>query len=85
MLTRKYSAAGPGCGNGGVPSAFPSTHFEYSWVLGTLLEAGVSNTSLGSEQTEGLLAILSTAFEQENGNLGFGDSPGPSDLASTHY
>ena len=74
---RHVVAAGPGWGSGGVPSAYPSTYFEYSWVLSTLLKAGFSKATLGPEQTEGLLNILSSAFEQENGNIGFGDSLGP--------
>ena len=61
---------GPGWGSGGVPSAFPSTHFEYSWVLSTLLQAGFSDSSLGPERIGGLLNILSRALEQENGNIG---------------
>jgi hypothetical protein len=68
---RHVVVEGPGWGSGGVPSAFPSTHFEYSWVLSTLLQAGFSNTSLGSERIEGLLNVLSRALEQENGNIGF--------------
>ena len=80
---RHVVAAGPGWGNGGVPSAFPSTHFEYSWVLSTLLKAGFSNVSLGSKQTEDLLNILSSAFERENDNIGFGG--GPVIFASTCY
>ena len=71
---RHVVTAGPGWGHGGVPSANPSTHFEYSWVLSTLLKAGFSKASLGSEQTESLLSILSTAFERENGNIGFGEA-----------
>jgi hypothetical protein len=70
---RHVVTAGPGWGSGGVPSAFPTTHFEYSWVLSTLLTAGFSDASLGSEQVASLLGTLCSAFEQENGNLGFGD------------
>lgn len=67
--------AGPGCGSGGAPSAFPSTHFEYSWVLSTLLKAGFSAASLGEEQTSELASILLNALEQEDGTIGFGNSP----------
>jgi hypothetical protein len=80
---RHVVAAGPGWGNGGVPSAYPSTHFEYSWVLSTLLKAGFSKASLGSEQTESLLNVLATAFDHENGNIGFGDPLSPCGFALT--
>jgi hypothetical protein len=80
---RHVVAAGPGWGNGGVPSAYPSTHFEYSWVLSTLLKAGFSKASLGSEHTESVLNVLATAFDHENGNIGFGDPLGPCSFALT--
>jgi hypothetical protein len=33
---RHVISSGPGCGQGSVPSAYPSSNFEYSWVSSTL-------------------------------------------------
>ncbi|KAL7778241.1 hypothetical protein CFE70_004918 [Pyrenophora teres f. teres 0-1] len=60
-----------GQGNGGVPSAFPSTHFEATWILSTLLKAGFSPMDLESEDLVKMTNILSGAFEKENGVVGF--------------
>ncbi|KAI1438940.1 terpene synthase family protein [Xylaria sp. CBS 124048] len=64
----KYAA---GRGSGGVPSAFPSTHFEITWMLSTLLRAGFTHDDLkGSDLTQ-MLDIMSHSFEVEKGCLGF--------------
>ncbi|KAK2036119.1 ent-kaurene synthase [Colletotrichum somersetense] len=66
-------ARGPGNGWGGVPSAFPSTNFEYSWILSTLIQAGFTAGDLESPELQKMTAIISQSF-QENGTIGF--SPG---------
>ena len=57
--------------HGGVPSAFPTTYFEFSWVLSTLLEANFSMETLGIDQVEQIRQILASALEAEHGLVGF--------------
>ncbi|CAF9942337.1 hypothetical protein IMSHALPRED_003626 [Imshaugia aleurites] len=56
---------------GGVPSAFPSTHFEFSWVLSTLLDANFDLETLGVDQIERIRTILTHALKTEDGLIGF--------------
>lgn len=63
---------GAGKGDGGVPSAYPSTHFEISWIISTLLENGFSVEDLGTRNTDLVKKILSDAFRQGQGIIGFG-------------
>ncbi|TLD24142.1 hypothetical protein PspLS_06363 [Pyricularia sp. CBS 133598] len=58
-----------------VPSAFPSTNFEFSWpkVLSTLLQAGFSAGQLGSSATE-VVGVLDRAFEAGSNAAGFDDT-----------
>ncbi|KAI0203005.1 Copalyl diphosphate synthase [Astrocystis sublimbata] len=60
-----------GRGSGAVPSAFPSTHFEITWMLSTLLRAGFTQADLESPELTQMLDILSRSFEAEKGTLGF--------------
>ncbi|KAF2964174.1 hypothetical protein GQX73_g9398 [Xylaria multiplex] len=60
-----------GRGSGAVPSAFPSTHFEITWMLSTLLRAGFTQADLEGEELTKMLDILSHSFEVEKGVLGF--------------
>ncbi|KAK2594823.1 hypothetical protein QQS21_007451 [Conoideocrella luteorostrata] len=62
---------GDGQNSGGVPSAFPSTYFETSWMLSTLLRAGYTPAELESAELTQMTEILCQAFEQEGGVLGF--------------
>lgn len=64
----KYAA---GRGSGAVPSAFPSTHFEITWMLSTLLRAGFTHADLESPELTKMLDIMSHSFEVEKGTLGF--------------
>ena len=64
---------GQGYGLGGFPSAFPTSIFEISWVLSTLLEAGLSPNSSGHYVTS-LADFLQEALKNNGGTLGF--SPG---------
>ncbi|KAI1359805.1 Copalyl diphosphate synthase [Xylaria arbuscula] len=64
----KYAA---GRGSGAVPSAFPSTHFEITWILSTLLRAGYTKTDLEGPELTKMLDIMSHSFEVEKGVLGF--------------
>ncbi|KAI1816639.1 terpene synthase family protein [Poronia punctata] len=60
-----------GRGSGAVPSAFPSTHFEITWILSTLLRAGFTKDDLESPELTKMVDILSRSFETEKGVLGF--------------
>ncbi|EHA49536.1 ent-kaurene synthase [Pyricularia oryzae 70-15] len=57
-------------GKDSVPSAFPSTNFEFSWVLSTLLHAGFTEKQLGPAARE-VANVLNRVFETENGVVGF--------------
>ena len=71
---RHVVKAGPGHGSGGVPSAYPSTYFEYSWILSTLLKAGFTEESLGPELVQTLSTTLVEGLLQGQGTLGFARS-----------
>ncbi|MCJ1245726.1 hypothetical protein MMC30_002930 [Trapelia coarctata] len=62
---------GQGNGSGGFPSAFPTTNFELTWVLSTLLEAGFSANSLGMENVEKVANYLESTILAEAGTIGF--------------
>ncbi|KAJ6438808.1 Copalyl diphosphate synthase-like protein [Purpureocillium lavendulum] len=71
---RHVVRAASGQGGGGVPSAFPSTHFEYSWILSTLLGAGFSRCDLASRELKKMTNVLRSSFDIECGVLGFASS-----------
>lgn len=60
-----------GAGNGSVPGAFPTTIFEMSWVISTLLESGFVIEVLGNEQCEKIANILEDSFRARSGVVGF--------------
>ncbi|KAM5456799.1 hypothetical protein MaudCBS49596_001040 [Microsporum audouinii] len=62
---------GAGQGNGGVPSAFPSTYFEMTWVLTTLLENSFTVSDIGEKQAQCAAVFLKKAIEEHSGLLGF--------------
>ncbi|CAG9982014.1 unnamed protein product [Clonostachys byssicola] len=62
---------GDGKANGGVPSAFPSTYFEYSWVLSTLLTSGFSPAELESTELKHMAEVLGHALKDGQGVIGF--------------
>ncbi|KAK1595401.1 ent-kaurene synthase [Colletotrichum navitas] len=70
---RNVVARGPGNGRGGVPSAFPSTNFEYTWILSTLIQAGFTADDLKSPELEKMASIIYRSLK-ESGTIGF--SPG---------
>ncbi|KAF3480656.1 ent-kaurene synthase [Arthroderma uncinatum] len=63
--------SGAGQGSGGVPSAFPSTYFEMTWVLTTLLENSFTISDIGEEQAQRAATFLKSAVEEQGGLLGF--------------
>ncbi|PGG95909.1 hypothetical protein AJ79_09819 [Helicocarpus griseus UAMH5409] len=68
--------AGAGRGGGGVPSAFPSTYFEVTWVLTTLLEGGFSVADIGNARSARFAAFLKKSLDEQNGVIGFAPSVG---------
>ncbi|KAI2642333.1 Copalyl diphosphate synthase [Xylaria nigripes] len=74
-----------GRGSGAVPSAFPSTHFEITWILSTLLRAGFTHGDLRGPDLTKMLDILSHSFEVEKGVLGYAPffEPDVDDTAKT--
>ncbi|KKY15986.1 putative ent-kaurene synthase [Diplodia seriata] len=59
-------------GDGGVPSAYPSTYFELTWILSTLLKSGYTAADLDSRELEKAKTILAQVFKREGGTIGFG-------------
>lgn len=60
-----------GKSSGGVPSAFPSTVFEITWTLSTLLKAGFDFNSDTSTSTQKARTYLYDALIADKGTLGF--------------
>ncbi|KAI6785533.1 Copalyl diphosphate synthase-like protein [Emericellopsis cladophorae] len=60
-----------GQNTGAIPSAFPSTYFETSSLLSTVLRAGYTPAELESAELTQMTEILREAFEHEGGVLGF--------------
>ncbi|POS70579.1 ent-kaurene synthase [Diaporthe helianthi] len=60
-----------GKGSGGIPSAYPSTIFEYGWVLSTLFTSGISPADLEGPGLRKMTGILSQTFEKQGGTVGF--------------
>jgi hypothetical protein len=69
---RHVVAAADGKGSGGIPSAFPSTYFEFTWVICTLLKGGFSKEALGQTSLQKAAEVLEKGLEAEKGLLGFG-------------
>ncbi|KAI1470985.1 terpene synthase family protein [Daldinia caldariorum] len=58
-------------GNGSVPSAFPSTYFEFSWILSTLLRGGFTSSDLACPELNMVANVLVGAFHRMDGVIGF--------------
>ncbi|KFY24016.1 hypothetical protein V491_02322 [Pseudogymnoascus sp. VKM F-3775] len=56
---------------GGVPAAYPSTFYEYTWILSSFLRAGFSVPDLSCPELSDMVEMLTRAFEDENGVIGF--------------
>ncbi|KAI1500522.1 terpene synthase family protein [Biscogniauxia marginata] len=59
---------------GGVPSAYPSTYFEYTWLLSTLLRSSFSASDLGGPFLDRMVDTIAKAFQGGNGKIGFAHS-----------
>ncbi|KAK5999068.1 Pimaradiene synthase pbcA [Cladobotryum mycophilum] len=58
-------------GNGAVPSAFPISVFEITWVMSTLLMSGFNSESLGLEDASKLGDYLEAVLRDNEGITGF--------------
>ncbi|KPM42336.1 Ent-kaur-16-ene synthase [Neonectria ditissima] len=68
---RHIVKAGSGHGDGGIPGTFPTTNFEYSWAVATLLRSGFSKSDLESAGLQGIGNVLTNAFLDDGGVIGF--------------
>ncbi|KAI0882025.1 Copalyl diphosphate synthase [Annulohypoxylon maeteangense] len=68
---RQVIKSAAGQGSGGVPSAYPSTYFEYTWILSTLLQGGFTASDLECLELAKMTQILARAFQIEKGVIGF--------------
>ncbi|PVI03031.1 Ent-kaurene synthase, partial [Periconia macrospinosa] len=57
---------------GGVPSAYPTSIFELSWTVTTLLESGFSIEQLGKTEISIISCYIASAVEAAGGIVGFG-------------
>ncbi|KAJ4150431.1 hypothetical protein LMH87_011181 [Akanthomyces muscarius] len=67
---RHVVAFSVGQGNGGVPGVFPTTNFEYIWVLSTLLRSGFSVLELASPELNSMTEMLLQTYEESEGVVG---------------
>ncbi|KAF5247655.1 hypothetical protein FANTH_6278 [Fusarium anthophilum] len=72
---------GAGHGDGGISGTFPTTHFECSWIIATLLKGGFTVKQIDGDRLRGLSAILVDALRDENGVIGF--APHTADVDDT--
>ncbi|KAF7864083.1 hypothetical protein EAF04_007048 [Stromatinia cepivora] len=72
VYIRNCISNGPGQGSGGVPSAFPTTIFEITWIFSALLESGISSESLSYQASVDTARFLESQLVVGNGTLGFG-------------
>ncbi|CCT69398.1 gibberellin cluster-kaurensynthase [Fusarium fujikuroi] len=72
---------GAGHGNGGISGTFPTTHFECSWIIATLLKGGFTLKQIDGDGLRGLSTILLEALRDENGVIGF--APRTADVDDT--
>ncbi|KAG5960164.1 hypothetical protein E4U57_000255 [Claviceps arundinis] len=78
---RHIVSNGAGHGDGGIPGTYPTTHFECSWILATLLQAGFHHDDIECEGFQGLVGILRASLEDEGGIIGF--APHTADVDDT--
>ncbi|KAI1355960.1 hypothetical protein F5Y01DRAFT_268144 [Xylaria sp. FL0043] len=73
---------GSGRGNWSVPSAWPSSLFETSWTVATLLESAIN---IDAESAKAIGTYLQQALERGGGKVGFapGTLPDADDTAKT--
>ncbi|KAF5565818.1 ent-kaur-16-ene synthase [Fusarium phyllophilum] len=72
---------GAGHGDGGISGTFPTTHFECSWIIATLLKGGFTFKQIDGDGLRDLSTILVDALRDENGVIGF--APHTADVDDT--
>ncbi|KAF2451161.1 Ent-kaurene synthase [Karstenula rhodostoma CBS 690.94] len=78
---------GGGFGLGGVPSAYPSEIFEFTWVLTTFLESGFRRELFENRLVQSALDSLELQLKSNDGAVGFasGMLPDADDTAKSIY
>ncbi|KAF7881618.1 uncharacterized protein EAF02_006306 [Botrytis sinoallii] len=74
IYLRNTIIEGAGKGNGSVPCAFPTTFFEFTWVVSTLLKAGYTPEELGEYNLSILVDHLQQELSHRHGVIGFAPS-----------
>ncbi|KAF7935774.1 hypothetical protein EAE99_002754 [Botrytis elliptica] len=74
IYLRNTIIEGAGKGNGSVPCAFPTTFFEFTWVVSTLLKAGYTPEELGEYNLSILVDHLQQELSHRQGVIGFAPS-----------
>ncbi|KAL6364112.1 hypothetical protein LRP88_02028 [Fusarium phalaenopsidis] len=78
---RHILQTGAGHGDGGIPGTHPTTFFECSWPLATLLQAGFLVEDIECDGMHGLADILAAALQDGKGIIGF--APRTADVDDT--
>ncbi|KAI3396865.1 hypothetical protein diail_11569 [Diaporthe ilicicola] len=68
---RRVIASCPGVGSGGMPSAYPSMLFEYTWILSTLLRSGLAVSDLECTGLRKMEEVVIRRLDNGNGVIGF--------------
>ncbi|KAF7862707.1 hypothetical protein EAF04_007580 [Stromatinia cepivora] len=74
IYLRNTIIEGAGKGNGSVPCAFPTTFFEFTWVVSTLLKSGYAPEELGEYNLGILVNHLERELGAREGIIGFAPS-----------
>ncbi|KAM0078875.1 hypothetical protein ACKRZS_008741 [Fusarium odoratissimum] len=72
---------GAGHGDGGISGTFPTTHFECSRILATLLKSGFTVKQIDGDGLRGLSTIFADELRDEKGVIGF--APHTADVDDT--
>ncbi|KAL9610459.1 MAG: hypothetical protein Q9167_004832 [Letrouitia subvulpina] len=68
---RHVLSAGQGNGSGGVPSAFPTSLFELTWVVTNLFQNGFTKDGSDPQSLQKITDILKISFDSNEGLIGF--------------
>ncbi|KAJ5352428.1 hypothetical protein N7452_001402 [Penicillium brevicompactum] len=71
--------------NRGIPNFYPSTTFELTWVVSTLLESGFSASDLSLDCKDKIIAILRAELDEQDGITGWTDPDDTAKSLSTLY
>ncbi|SMR42083.1 unnamed protein product [Zymoseptoria tritici ST99CH_3D1] len=78
---RHVLRAGEGHGDGGVPGTFPTHHFEFNWIVATLLQGGFVLSDFDRTSLDQIASIVQLGFKGDGGVIGH--APGTVDVDDT--